>query len=83
MHSCSECGSKIFHPRIDVDSSYTLDRSRTESGPASVQPDEVTGILQNGQRDLNDYETDIHSLESRRMHLLNQQERLRKYAAQV
>ncbi|KAF9070785.1 hypothetical protein BDP27DRAFT_1219998, partial [Rhodocollybia butyracea] len=40
-------------------------------------------ILQNAQRDLDDYDREIHRLESRRMVLIAEQERTRKIMEQV
>ncbi|KAF9078263.1 hypothetical protein BDP27DRAFT_1200891, partial [Rhodocollybia butyracea] len=40
-------------------------------------------ILQNAQRDLDDYDKEIHRLESRRMVLIAQQERTREIMNQV
>ncbi|KAF9069489.1 hypothetical protein BDP27DRAFT_1186687, partial [Rhodocollybia butyracea] len=40
-------------------------------------------ILQNVQRDLQDYESEIHRLESRSLFLKAQMERLQQYTSQV
>ncbi|KAE9400474.1 hypothetical protein BT96DRAFT_1018860 [Gymnopus androsaceus JB14] len=83
MHFCSNCKENLFSPRIDVDLSSIREKLRSESGPASVQPDEVADILQNVQRDLEDYESEIHRIESRRIFLDAQRKRLQIYASHV
>ncbi|KAF9069488.1 hypothetical protein BDP27DRAFT_1222549, partial [Rhodocollybia butyracea] len=83
MPLCSSCGENAFTPRVSVDLPGLHNRLRTESGPASVQPDEVATILQNVQQDLQDYESEIHRLKSRSIFLQAQMERLQQYASQV
>ncbi|KAF9019819.1 hypothetical protein BDP27DRAFT_1354837, partial [Rhodocollybia butyracea] len=52
---------------------------RTEYGPASVRPHEVASVLQDIQRDLEDYEAEIYHLER----LRQEKQRLEQYAAQM
>ncbi|KAF9070496.1 hypothetical protein BDP27DRAFT_1323766 [Rhodocollybia butyracea] len=78
MPLCSSCGSNTYVPRVAVDFLGLHDRLRTLSGPASVQPDEVASVLQNIQRDLEDYEVEICRLEC----LRQEKERLEQYATQ-
>ncbi|KAE9388657.1 hypothetical protein BT96DRAFT_980968 [Gymnopus androsaceus JB14] len=65
-------------PHAYADYSTILERLRWESGPASIpKPDEVTSVLLNVQRDLEEYEKEIHELpESGRSFLAEQQNRL-------
>ncbi|KAF9066918.1 hypothetical protein BDP27DRAFT_1423355 [Rhodocollybia butyracea] len=76
MPLCSSCGGNTFIPRVVVDSAGLQHKLRTESGPASVQPDEVASVLQNVERDLEDYRTEISRLG-------RQKERLEHYATQL
>jgi hypothetical protein len=76
LELCSSCGRKSFIPRIAVDLHGIHNKLRTESGPASVQRDEV---LQNIRRDLEDYEAEICHLER----LRQEKERLEQYATQM
>jgi hypothetical protein len=64
---------KRFHPSRSQELKNIL---HTESGPASVQPEEVASILQNIQRDLKDYEVEIYWLEQ----LRQEKEQLEEYA---
>ncbi|KAF9032080.1 hypothetical protein BDP27DRAFT_1436042 [Rhodocollybia butyracea] len=79
MPLCSSCGGNPFIPRVSVDFPGLHDKMRTESGPASVQPDEVASVLQDIQRDLEDYEAEIFRLER----LRREKERLEEYATQL
>ncbi|KAF9066912.1 hypothetical protein BDP27DRAFT_1423349 [Rhodocollybia butyracea] len=76
MPLCSSCGGNSFIPRVVVDSPGLQLKLRTESGPASVQPDEVASVLRNIERDLEDYEAEISRLGQ-------EKERLEHYAAQL
>ncbi|KAF9069777.1 hypothetical protein BDP27DRAFT_1363117 [Rhodocollybia butyracea] len=73
---CPNCKQNIF-ARLNMDLSSIHEKLRSDSGPASVQPDEITSILQNARRDLDDYDREIHRLESRRMVLIAEKERTR------
>ncbi|KAF9019823.1 hypothetical protein BDP27DRAFT_1439776 [Rhodocollybia butyracea] len=64
MPLCSSCSVNIFTPRVVADLPGLHNKLRTEYGPAFVQPDEVTSILQDIQRDIEDYETKSTSLVS-------------------
>ncbi|KAF9069771.1 hypothetical protein BDP27DRAFT_1221921, partial [Rhodocollybia butyracea] len=66
-----------------MDLSSIREKLRFDSGPTSVQPDEIRSILQNAQRDLDDYDREIHRLESHRMVLIAEQERTREIMKQV
>ncbi|KAF9070472.1 hypothetical protein BDP27DRAFT_1419938 [Rhodocollybia butyracea] len=79
MPLCSSCGSNTFVPRVVVDFPGLHDKLRTLSGPAFVQPDEVASVLQNIQRDLEDYKAEIYRLEC----LRPEKERLEQYAIQL
>ncbi|KAF9032083.1 hypothetical protein BDP27DRAFT_1348742 [Rhodocollybia butyracea] len=79
MPLCSSCGGKAFIPRVPVDLSALHDKLRTEFGPASIQPDDVASVLQDIQRDLEDYEAEISRLER----LRQEKERLQEYATQL
>ncbi|KAF9059701.1 hypothetical protein BDP27DRAFT_1340957 [Rhodocollybia butyracea] len=79
MPLCSSCGRNTFIPRVAVDLPRLHDRLRNEAGPASVQPDEVTSVLENIQRDLEDYESEIYRLER----LRQEKERLEQYATRL
>ncbi|KAF9069971.1 hypothetical protein BDP27DRAFT_1420410 [Rhodocollybia butyracea] len=79
MPLCSSCGGKTFVPRVVVDFLGLHNKLRTLSGPAFVQPDEVASVLQNIQRDLEDYEAEIYRLEC----LRREKERLEQYATQL
>ncbi|KAF9069806.1 hypothetical protein BDP27DRAFT_1222004, partial [Rhodocollybia butyracea] len=83
MQFCSNCKQNSFAPRLNLDLSSIREKLRSDSGPTSVQPGEFTSILQNAQRDLDDYDKEIHRLESRRMVLIAQQERTREIMNQV
>ncbi|KAF9017306.1 hypothetical protein BDP27DRAFT_1251526 [Rhodocollybia butyracea] len=83
MTLCFACGANVFSPGVIVDFSVIRDKLRTESGPASVQPDEVVNVLQNIKRDLQDYDMEIQRLESRRILLAAQRENLKQYASEV
>lgn len=82
MRLCSTC-TQNFTPRVDVDIASIRGRLRSESGPASVQPDEIRVILRDAQRDLEDYERELHRLESRRIFVVTQHERLREFMSQA
>ncbi|KAF9078261.1 hypothetical protein BDP27DRAFT_1356928 [Rhodocollybia butyracea] len=83
MQFCSNCKKNIFTPRLNIDLSSIREKLRSESGPTSVQPDEITSVLQNAQRDLDDYDKETHRLESRRMVLIAEKERTREIMKQT
>ncbi|KAF9043691.1 hypothetical protein BDP27DRAFT_1455150 [Rhodocollybia butyracea] len=78
MPFCS-CGGNTFIPRVSVDFPGLNIKLRTESGPASVQPDEVETILQKVQRDIEDYEAEISRLKC----LEQEKKHLEKYATHL
>ncbi|KAF9077373.1 hypothetical protein BDP27DRAFT_1312293 [Rhodocollybia butyracea] len=82
MPLCPEC-EHAFVPLTNLDSTNIHDQLRSEAGPASVQPDEIDAILKNVVRDLDSYEAEIIRLETRKMFLVSQKERLIAYAVQV
>ncbi|KAF9019824.1 hypothetical protein BDP27DRAFT_1469497 [Rhodocollybia butyracea] len=79
MPLCSSYGGNTFAPRVVPDLPGLHNKLRTESGPASVQPDEVASLLQNIQQDLEDYEAQIYPLER----LRQEKEHLERYATQL
>ncbi|KAF5371411.1 hypothetical protein D9757_010002 [Collybiopsis confluens] len=83
MQRCTQCGENILRPRVSLDFSSLNDRLRSQSGPLSVQPDEVTTILKNIELDEEDCEAEINRLETRALLLATQKERLREYANRV
>ncbi|KAF9069770.1 hypothetical protein BDP27DRAFT_1324943 [Rhodocollybia butyracea] len=83
MQFCSNCKQNIFAPRLDMNLSSIHEKLRSDSGPTSVQPDEITSILQNAQRDLDDYDREIHRLESHRMVLIAEKEHTQEIMKQV
>ncbi|KAF5371433.1 hypothetical protein D9757_010005 [Collybiopsis confluens] len=80
MQRCTQCGENILRPRVSLDFSSLNDRLRSQSGPVSVQPDEVTTILKNIELDEEDCEAEMNRLEARVLLLATQKERLREYA---
>ncbi|KAF5390459.1 hypothetical protein D9757_005231 [Collybiopsis confluens] len=83
MHPCTQCGENIFQPRVTPDFNSLHGRPRSEIGPASIQPDEVSSILKNVELDLQDYEAEMAWLEARALLLISQKERLSQYATRV
>ncbi|KAF9065189.1 hypothetical protein BDP27DRAFT_1229272, partial [Rhodocollybia butyracea] len=76
MPLCSSCGRNTFIHSVVVDLPGIQNKLRTESGPASVQSEEVASVLKNIEQDLEDYRAEISRLEQGK-------ERLENYAAQL
>ncbi|KAF9065197.1 hypothetical protein BDP27DRAFT_1332263 [Rhodocollybia butyracea] len=70
MPLCSACGGNTFIPRV------VGEKIQTESDPPFAQPDEVASILENIERDLENYEAEI-------CRIRKEKGRLEHYAAQL
>lgn len=72
---------QLFVPLTNLEFTNVHNRLRSEAGPAFVQPDEISTILQNVERDFEKYNVEIIRLETRKMFLASKKERLKAYTA--
>lgn len=69
-----------FQPRITVDFAEVRKKLRSEHGPAvNSESDSISRILEDIEKDLGDYDAEVHRLQSRIVVLRNQRRRLEKY----
>ncbi|KAE9403219.1 hypothetical protein BT96DRAFT_917659 [Gymnopus androsaceus JB14] len=75
--------SESFQLRTNVDCTEIRKRLRSENGPAIKSDNEISRILVNVEKDLEDYEAEVHRLQSRLIFIRNQRQRLQKYKSYV
>lgn len=69
-----------FQPRITVDFADVCKKLRSEHGPVVCsESDNISRILEDVEKDLEDYDAEIHHLQSRIVVLRNQSRRLQRY----
>ncbi|KIK63432.1 hypothetical protein GYMLUDRAFT_241911 [Collybiopsis luxurians FD-317 M1] len=76
MQACSRCQKNVLKPRVELDFTSLHAILRSESGPASVQPDKINLILERLLQDLGD-------LGSTRLGIDAHQTCISEYAAQT
>ncbi|KAF9072039.1 hypothetical protein BDP27DRAFT_439606 [Rhodocollybia butyracea] len=67
-------------PRTNIDNAGLSQRFRLECGPGAVDTNEVSEMLKDVDKDLEDYRSEILLLQSRILYIETQQTRLKKHA---
>ncbi|KAF9069396.1 hypothetical protein BDP27DRAFT_1421034 [Rhodocollybia butyracea] len=70
-------------PRTNIDTAGLSQRFRLECGPGAVDTSQVTEMLKDVDKDLEDYESEILLLQSRILYIETQQTRLKKHAVDL
>lgn len=79
LESCSLCHSTVFKPQVSVTNDVCEHLRSTNTLPENILSD-TSALLSSVEKDLDDYESEIHRLQIRIVDIQNGRERLQTYA---
>ncbi|KAF9065585.1 hypothetical protein BDP27DRAFT_48325 [Rhodocollybia butyracea] len=79
LESCSQCHSTVFKPRVNVTSDVYEHLRSTNTLPENILPN-TSALLLSIEKDLDDYESEIHALQIRIADIEKRRTRLRTHA---